>query len=324
MQRSHFHRLAIGAVLAGSSLLAWGGQPAAWPTRPVRLVVGFPAGSTPDAAARALADGLAGALGQPVIVENRAGASGNLAAGVVAKAADDHTLGVVINGNLTTARLLNPGLSYDPARDFAYLSLLTTAPLALVTRADLPAGPAFFAAARAQGERWSYGSVGSGSVAHLGMEWLKSRMPGLAPVHVPFQGNPGVVTALIGGHIEMALVPPGIAAPHVQSGRLRFVGLTSGRSTLAPQVPSLGEMGVQDFNLEVWTALVGPAGLSRAAQQRLAEAVPEVLRAAEVRQRLFQQGWNAVGSAPEGLRARVAEESAAFRRLIQSARIQAE
>ena len=299
------------------------GQTSSWPTRPVRLLVGFPAGSTPDSSARALADGLATALGQSVIVENRPGASGNLAADLVAKAQDDHTLGVVINGNLTSAKMLNPNLAYDPARDFSFLSLLTTAPLALVARADLPEGAAFFEAAVQQGDRWNYGSVGAGSVAHLGMEQLKLKVPGLKAVHVPYQGNPAVITALLGGQIHMALVPPGLAMPHVKSGRLRVIGLTGGRSTLVPELGALSEIGVKNFNLEVWTALIGPSSLSKAAQARLAQEVPTVVRSATTRQRLYTHGWNAVGSSPEGLRLRVADESAILGGIIKSANIKA-
>lgn len=318
----------IFSSLAGTPLLGLGGlaraQASSWPTRPVRLLVGFPAGSTPDSSARALADGLAGVLGQSVIVENRPGASGNLAADLVAKAHDDHTLGVVINGNLTSAKMLNPQLPYDPARDFAFLSLLTTAPLALVARADLPDGAAFFEAAVQQGERWNYGSVGAGSVAHLGMEQLKLKVPGLKAVHVPYQGNPAVITALLGGQIHMALVPPGLAMPHVKTGRLRVIGLTGGRSTLVPELGALSEIGVKNFNLQVWTALIGPASLSQAAQARLAHEVPAVVRSAATRQRLFTQGWNAIGSSPEGLRLRVADESAILGGIIKSANIKTE
>ncbi|MFM2239108.1 MAG: hypothetical protein RJA69_482 [Pseudomonadota bacterium] len=300
------------------------GQTSSWPTRPVRLLVGFPAGSTPDSSARALADGLATVLGQSVIVENRPGASGNLAADLVAKAQDDHTLGVVINGNLTSAKMLNPNLAYDPARDFSFLSLLTTAPLALVARADLPEGAAFFEAAVQQGDRWNYGSVGAGSVAHLGMEQLKLKVPGLKAVHVPYQGNPAVITALLGGQIHMALVPPGLAMPHVKSGRLRVIGLTGGRSTLVPELGALSEIGVKNFNLEVWTALIGPSSLSKAAQARLAQEVPTVVRSATTRQRLYTHGRNAVGSSPEGLRLRVTDESAILGGIIKSANIKAE
>ncbi|MFN5776375.1 MAG: Bug family tripartite tricarboxylate transporter substrate binding protein [Burkholderiaceae bacterium] len=152
LNRRFFSRGLVAASCLGITALAHGQTPA-WPTKPVRLLVGFPAGSTPDSSARALADGLATVLGQSVIVENRPGAAGNLAADLVAKAQDDHTLGVVINGNLTSAKMLNPNLAYDPARDFSFLSLLTTAPLALVARADLPEGAAFFDAAVQHGDR---------------------------------------------------------------------------------------------------------------------------------------------------------------------------
>jgi len=143
-------------------------------------------------------------------------------------------------------------------------------------------------------------------------------------VHVPYQGNPAVITALLGGQIQMALVPPGLAMPHVKSGRLRVIGLTGGRSTLVPELGALSEVGVKHFNLEVWTALIGPANLSQAAQTRLAQEVPAVVRSAATRQKLFTQGWNAIGSSPEGLRTRVADESAILGGIIKSANIKAE
>ena len=299
-------------------------ETAVWPSKPVRILVGFPAGSTPDMSARTLAEPLSRALGQPVIIENKPGASGNIAADQVAKATDDHTLGVVINGNLTSAKLLYPKLPYDPARDFAPISLLTTAPLVLVAPASLPGGAEFFAAARQGGSQWNYGSVGNGSVAHLGMELLKSRAPGVVPQHVPFQGNPQVVTALLGGQIQMALIPPGVAMPHVRAGKLRAIGLAGGRSSLVPEVPPLAEAGVQNVNLEVWTALIGPAGLSKAAQTRLAQEVPRIIRDADTRQKLFNQGWQAVGTSPEGLRSRIRDEAAILGNIIQTRGIKIE
>ncbi len=281
---------------------------APWPQRTVKLLVGFPGGSTPDLAARVLADGLAHAWGQAVVVENRPGAAGNLAAAAVAQARDDHTLGVVINGNLTTARLLNPRLPFDPARDFTLLSLLATAPLVLVAPAGLPNGAAWFAAARQAGGRWNFGSVGIGSVGHLGMELLQARA-GFSAAHVPYNGNPAVLTALVAGQVQAALVPPGLALPLVRAGRLQAIGLTGGRSVLAPELPPLAEAGVRMDELEVWTALVGPAGLSAAAQQRLAQDVPAVLRQAASRQRLFDGGWQLQATSAEALRGRVQEEA---------------
>jgi len=310
--------LAACAVAAGTVSFAAAAQNAAWPTKPVRLIVGFPGGSTPDIAARVIAEPLARALGQPVVVDNKPGASGNIAADMVAKATDDHTIGVVINGNLTSAKMLDPKLPYDPAKDFAYLSLIATAPLVLVAQNSLPTGAAFFDAARKGGDKWSYGSVGVGSVGHLGMELLKSRVPGLKAEHVPYKGNPQVVTDLIGNQIQMALIPPGVALPQTKSGKLKAIGLTSGRSPLAPEVPPLSDAGVKDFNLEVWTALVGPARLSKTAQERISRELALIMKMPEVRQRLFDQGWQAVGTSSDGLRARVKDESAIMSRIIST------
>lgn len=310
--------------LAACAQSAAAAAPSAWPTKPVRIIVGFPGGSTPDMAARTLAEPLSRALGQPVVIDNKPGASGNIAADQVAKATDDHTLGVVINGNLTSAKLLYPKLPYDPAKDFTPISLLATAPLVLVAPANEPGGADFFTAARQGGAQWNYGSVGNGSVAHLGMELLKSRVPGLIPVHVPFAGNPQVVTAMLGGQIQMALIPPGVAMPHVRAGKLKAIGLAGGRSSLVPEVPPLADAGVSKVNLEVWTALIGPANLSKAAQARLAQEVPRIIRDADTRQKLFNQGWQAVGTSPDGLKSRVKDEAAILGGIIQSRGIKLE
>jgi tripartite-type tricarboxylate transporter receptor subunit TctC len=304
------------------ALLAAGGAQAqtaaAWPTKPIRLVVGFPGGSTPDIAARVLAEPLAKALGQPVVVDNKPGASGNIAADTVAKATDDHTLGIVINGNLTSSKMLYSKLPYDPAKDFSYLSLIATAPLVLVASNDIPTGKNFLAAARASGTQWNYGSVGVGSVGHLGMELLKNRIPGMDATHVPYAGNPQVVTAMIGGQLQLALVPPAIAIPQVKAGKLKAIGLTSGRSTLAPEYPPLADIGVRDFNLEVWTALLGPASLSAQAKARITKEIAVIMKNPEVRQQLFDKGWQPVGTSPEGMRLRVQEEAAIMTKIIQA------
>ena len=326
MKRRNLSRAALAAALTAIVPLAHAQTSATpnWPTKTVRILVGFPGGSTPDIVARSLAEPLSRVLGQAVIVENRAGASGNIAADQVAKATDDHTLGIVINGNLTSARMLYPKLPYDPAKDFSYLSLLATAPLVLVAPAKSPEGSAFFAAAVQNGDKWNYGSVGVGSVGHLGMEVLKTKTKGLLPVHVPFKGNPEVITGLLGGEIQMALVPPGIAMPQVKAGKLKAIGLTSGRSAVAPEVPSLADAGVRDFTFEVWTALVGPATLSKAAQDRLNVEVPKIVRNEQTRQKLQTQGWQALGTSPEGLRGRIKDEAAIMRNIISARGIRLE
>jgi tripartite-type tricarboxylate transporter receptor subunit TctC len=295
-----------------------------WPTKPVKIIVGFPGGTTPDMAARTLAEPLSKALGQPVVIENKPGASGNIAADLVAKATDDHTIGVVINGNLTSAKMLYSKLPYDPAKDFTYISLLATSPLVLVTTPNQPSGSEFFNAARAGADTWNYGSPGNGTVGHLGMEYLKTKINGLRPVHVPYPGYPQVATAMLGGQVQVALMAPGVAMPQVRAGKLKAIGVTGGRSTLLADLPSLAEAGVADFNLEVWTALVGPANLSPAAKARLAVEVGKAVREADTRQKLFTQGWQAVGSSPEGLQNRVNSETAIMKGIIETRGIKIE
>jgi tripartite-type tricarboxylate transporter receptor subunit TctC len=258
-----------------------------------------------------------------VVVENRPGAGGNLAADAVAKATDGHTLGVVINGNLTTARQLNPRLPYDPAKDFAIVSLLATAPLVLVTPADQPQGAAWLAAARVAGDKWSYGSVGIGSVGHLGLEVVKGAI-GSPAVHVPYNGNPAVLTAMLGGQIQLALVPPGLALAQVKAGKLHAIGVTGPKSELAPGVPALAELGVQMPALEVWNALVAPAAMPRAALERLARDVPAALREPETRQRMVTGGWEPVGSTAEAALARVQAEARLLGDIITSRGIKLE
>jgi tripartite-type tricarboxylate transporter receptor subunit TctC len=202
----------------------------------VHIVVGFPAGSTPDLVARTIADPLSKALGQPVVVDNKVGAGGNIAADFVAKATDDHTFGVMINGNMTIAKLLNPAVAYDPQKAFQPISLIGTAPLLLTASVNAPGKDAqeFFLAARNAGDKWSYGSPGVGTVGHIGMELLKSKT-NIDPVHVPYPGNPQVITAMIGGQVQLALLPPALAAAQIKAGKLKAIGVTSlARSPLVP------------------------------------------------------------------------------------------
>ena len=311
------------ALLAGLAVLPAAHAADPWPGRPLRIIVGFPAGSSPDLTARALAEPLEKALGQPVIVENKVGAGGNIGGDAVAKASDGHTIGLMINGNLTIAKLLNPALRYDPATDFAPISLIGVAPLVLVAPANAPGADAraFVAAARAAGDKWSYGSPGVGTVGHLGMALLKART-GIQPVHVPYPGYPQVFNALAAGDLQLSMLPPALALAQIKGGKLRGIGVTSGgRSPLVPDLPSMADAGVKNFNLEIWNAVVAPASMPAAHIKKLSDAVSAIVRTPEMRQRLFQQGWQAVGSSPEGLANRIQADTQTLGAIIRSQNI---
>lgn len=303
---------------------------AAWPNKPLRIIVGFPGGSSPDLTARALAEPLAKALGQPVIIENKVGAAGNIAADYVAKATDHHTIGLMINGNMTISRLLNPKLPYDPQKDLQPISLVGVSPLVLVAPAQGPASTPgttaqdFLTAARQGGDRWNYGTPGVGTVGHLGMELLKSRT-GLAPVHVPYPGYPQVATALIAGDLQLSLLPPALAMAQVRSGKLKAIAITASvRSALVPEIPSLAEAGVKNFNLEIWNAVAAPKSMPGSIAAQLSALISEIARTPEMRQKLFQQGWTVVGTSADGLANRVKADTALLGGIIAAQHITAD
>jgi tripartite-type tricarboxylate transporter receptor subunit TctC len=326
MTRHKIMIAALAGAMLGAPAVAEAQKPAeGWPTKPIRILVGFPGGSSPDLVARALAEPLGKALGQPVFVENKPGAGGNIAADQVAKATDDHTIGVLINGNMTIARMLNPATPFDPLADLTPVSLIGTAPLVLAAAAAIT-GPdsAFLSAAREAGSKWSYGSPGIGTVGHIGMELLKSRA-GIDAVHVPYPGNPQVITAIIGGQLQLALLPPALAMAQVRAGKMRAIGVTSAeRSPLVPELQSLADVGLKDFNLEIWTALAAPRNMPRDQVARIASSVAEIVRTPAMRDRLAQQGWQAVGSSPETLANRIKADTALLGGVITRLGIRAE
>ena len=305
------------SALAAATLLPLSAQAAnAWPSRPVRLVVGFPGGSSPDLTARLLAEPLAKALGKPVVVENRPGAGGNVGAAAVVNANDDHTFGLMINGNLTIARILNPRAPYDPLKDLQPVSLIGTAPLLLAapasTTATTPA--AFLQQARAGGDKWNYGSPGVGTIGHLGMELLKSQT-GIRALHVPYPGYAQVAQAMLAGDLHMSMLPPALALAQVKAGKLKAIGVTSrGRSSLALGVPPLG---LPNFELEIWNAVATSKKTSPQAVQTFARALADVMRQPAIREKLMQQGWQPVGSSAEGLASRIQGETRALGDIIR-------
>lgn len=290
----------------------------AWPSKPIRFIVGYPAGSSPDMQARLLSEPLAKALGQPVVVENKPGASGNIGADQLAKSSDNHTIGVIGNGPLTSSKFLYGRLPYDPIKDFAPIALIGTSPLVWVVPASAMAGTSvqYIAQARQAGGKLAYGSIGAGSGGHLGMELLKPALR-IEPLHVPYAGGPAIINDMLGGQVDMSLLPTSTVVPLIQSGKLKAVAVTSARrSALVPDVPSMQEVGAQGVDIEVWNAVMAPAGLPKAYQARLSQALGDILASQDIRQKLFQQGWSVEDSTPAALARRIESDSKLYGGLI--------
>jgi tripartite-type tricarboxylate transporter receptor subunit TctC len=285
---------------------------AVWPTQTVRIVVGFPGGSSPDALARLLAEPLSKALGQPVIVDNKPGAGGNIGVDAVAKATDGHTIGLTGNGPLTSAKQLYSKLPFDPVKDLRPISLMASSPLLLAAASAVPANTLqeLMLYARNQGDKLNYGSIGAGSGAHLTMELLKVQS-GIRPVHVPFQSFPQVINAMLGKQIDLGFMVPSVAVPQARAGKIKiFAVSTSTRSTLLPELPTIAEAGnLPRFDVAVWNGVFGPASMPAPIAQRISEEIARIVRQPEIRQRLYDQGWQALGTAPEGLAMRMKSDS---------------
>lgn len=286
---------------------------AAWPTQAVRILVGFPGGSSPDALARLLAEPLSRALGQPVIVDNKPGAGGNIGVDAVAKSTDGHTFGLTGNGPLTSAKQLYAKLPYDPVKDLRPISLMASSPLLLAAAVGVPANTLqeLMLYARNQGDKLNYGSIGAGSGAHLTMELLKVQS-GIRPVHVPFQSFPQVVNAMIGKQIDLGFMVPSVAVPQAKAGKIKIFAVSTGtRSTLLPELPTIADAAnLPRFDVAVWNGVFGPASMPAPIAQRISEEIARIVRQPEIRQRLFDQGWQALGTAPEGLALRMRSDSA--------------
>jgi tripartite-type tricarboxylate transporter receptor subunit TctC len=273
----------------------------AYPTRAVRMVVSFPPGTTPDTVARVVAPRLQEALGQPVVVDNRAGAGGNVAADAVAKSAPDgYTLLVSTNAAVATNKVLYDNLPYDPESDLAPISLLATAPQVLVVHPSVPASSfaEFVGYLKKNPGRLSYGSTGSGSASHLTMELLKSDA-GVFIVHIPYRGFPQAVTDMLAGNIHaMFAIVPGML-PHIRAEKMRPLAVTAlRRSELVADVPSVRELGYAQLESLAWIGLLAPAKTPAEIVERLAAETRKALAAPEARTTLSRAGFDVVGSTP--------------------------
>ena len=324
MHRRHF----LQCSAAGAALLASAGAWAeGWPARPIKLLVPFPAGTSPDLIARAVAEPLAAALGQAIVVDNRPGAGGNVGTGMVAHAEPDgYTLLFTIQGPLVTAPLLSKSLGYDPQRDLAPVSLVATSPNVLVVDPRLGAKSLadFVRIAGQKKGQLNYGSVGNGSASHLAMELFKTRA-GIDLLHVPYQGFPQVVNAILAGDVHAAFMVPGLAMGQVRAGKLQALGLTTlGRVGALADMATLNEQGYAGFEAISWQAVLAPAKTPKPIVDRLSRELVRIIKSDEVRTRMLSVYFSAAGTTPDALAALMKSEREGWAKVIKAAGVKPE
>jgi tripartite-type tricarboxylate transporter receptor subunit TctC len=293
-------RRALAGMLACAGTLCGAAD---WqPAKPVRIVVPFAPGGQPDVVARTLAEPLAKALGQPVVIENKPGAGGNIAADLVAKSAPDgHTLLMGTNGPLALSVVIYKSVPFDPLRDFAPVTLVGTAPNLIAVQPSLGVASVqeLVAKARAEPGKLNYASVGKGSISQLSMEMLNA-MAGIRIEHVPYNGGAPATMALLSGEVQVLSLNPTALLPQVKAGKARILAQTGAtRSAHLPDVPTVAESGFPGFEAGVWMAVVAPARTPPEAITRLNAELVRIIRSPELKASLWdRQGIDAVGSPP--------------------------
>jgi tripartite-type tricarboxylate transporter receptor subunit TctC len=297
-----------------------------WPTAPVRIVVPFAAGATPDIVARLIADRLHDKLARTFIVENRPGAGGNTGTEAVAKAAPDGaTIGVSIGGPLAINTLLFAHLPYDPRKDLTLITTLVTQPSALAVNASLGVNsvPELVDLIRHNPGKYNFGSIGTGSLSHLAMEAIALKS-GTRLVHVPYASSPQAVTALMRNEVQMVCLPAISITPQLGDGVIKLLAITTAkRSPLLPDAPTLKESGI-DVQADAWMGLISPAGVSGPVVERINHLVGEAITSPAIRQKLFAQLMEPIPGTPADFRARIDADIARWRPVIQAAKIKVE
>jgi tripartite-type tricarboxylate transporter receptor subunit TctC len=299
-------------VVAGLALLGLGGPVLAqtYPDRPVRLIVPFAAGGANDIVARLIQPSLERTLGQPIIVENKPGASGIIGTDLVAKApADGHTLGVALATHSVNPAV-NPKMPYDTEKDLAPVILIGKNPLMFVVNANVPAKTVaeFAALAKASPDKFNYSTPGAASQAHLVMsQW--SHLAGIKIQHVPYRGGAPAILSTVQGDTQISVMSSLVSAPHIEAGKLRAIAIGSReRDPQFPNVPTMVEAGFPDIEAVTWVGMFAPAGTPRLVFERLNVEINRIIKEPEIRAKLTQQGIVPVGGTPEEFGAYISAE----------------
>ena len=310
-------------VVAAASALAQGN----YPDRPVRIIVPFPAGGPADALARIVGERLAQSLGKPFVIENKAGAGGNIGMEQGARAAPDgYTLTLAPVGNLTVAPALYAKLPYDPVKDFAPITVLAVVPNVLIVHPSVPAKTVaeLVALAKAKPGSLNYASPGNGSIPHLAAELFK-RVAGVDVVHVPFNGVAPATNAVLSGEVQMFFAQSSSALPQWRAGKVVALGVaTRKRFASAPELPTIAEQGFPDFEATSWYGLVAPAGTPSSIVERLHGEIVRALALPEVRERIAGLGAETVGNSPSEFAAMQKAEAARWIKIAREANIHAD
>lgn len=311
---------ALGLAALTLAAPAWA-QADAWPSRPLTMVVPFPPGSSPDTLARMVAEPLAEKLGQPVVVENKPGAGGNIGTRQVAKAKPDgYTLLLTINGPIVTApALYKTTLGYDPDTELQVISMVGTSPNVLVVPADAPADNVqqFVERAKAKPGELNYGSVGPGSSSHLAMAMLE-QAAGISLLQIPYTGFPQIITSIVAGDVHAGFMVPGVAMPQVQAGKVKVLGITSlEESDVLPGLPTVASQGYPQFESISWDALFVPAGTPDVIVEKLNRSVLEVLAMPTVKKQMATLYFTPAPTTPAEAQQMIAREKTKLTALIE-------
>jgi tripartite-type tricarboxylate transporter receptor subunit TctC len=329
MMHSNLLRRFIAAVLAASigsstAVLAQGAE--GYPAKPIRLILPFPPGGGTDILGRVLSDRLASQLGQPVVVENRGGAGGNVGAEAAAKSAPDGYTIVLVAPSLAISPSLYSKLNYDPVKDLAPVSLVATVPNVMITHPSVPANTLaeFIALAKKNPGAMNFGSGGSGTSNHLAGE-LFNIVAGVKLVHVPYKGVNLAMNDVLAGQIHLVVIGIPAAAPHIKAGKLRALAvIDSKRAAALPEVPTVAEAGLANFEVTTWYGVLAPAGTPRTIVTRLNAEIVKAMQAADTKERLAAMATEPVTSTPEAFGQLIREEIVKWGKVVREAGLKAD